>query len=239
VSPGLYPLSSTEGTAPPARAKRGATAHHVYESLAGRITRVELSAGQRLTEEGLAREYAVSRTPVREALSLLQQAGLVERATPRGYVVKLIDLASLDEIYTVRGALEELAVELAAKARGTAAFELFAERVLASPHGTEAYPHGHFHENLVELAGNDELSRLLNDIYVRTHPYRDLDAAIRERAYAVHRDHLEIMRMLREGLTLEARGLMRDHIRRTQATIQALIRAGVKTVSFSPTEQKS
>ena len=69
-----------------------------------------------MTEEGLSKEFGVSRSPVREALRLLEQAGHVERAATRGYAVRALDLARINEIYTVRVVLEELSVELASTA---------------------------------------------------------------------------------------------------------------------------
>ena len=52
----------------------------------------KLPAGERLTEEALSQEYGISRTPVRDALSRLENDGLIERLPSRGYQVKKLDL---------------------------------------------------------------------------------------------------------------------------------------------------
>lgn len=228
--------SATDRRAPVAPPRSGEAGHRprslpfeLFETIAAQITAAELSPGERLTEETLARTHGVSRTPIREALRLLDHAGLVEQAASRGYVVKVVDLAAVGQIYTVRAALEELAVQLAAPACGTPAFKRLAERV------RDVEPGGHyhrFHEEFVELSGNEELIRLLRGIYIRTHPYRRLDQT--SSRSQIHDDHLHIVQLLQEGRQEPARRLMREHVERTQAAIQSLISAGIKSVSFTP-----
>src|SRR5215831_7791897 len=73
-----------------------------------------LPPGQRLKEEELARELGISRTPVREALLVLQAEGLVDAAPNRGAVVRAHDAADLDDLYQLRALLEGYAARRAA-----------------------------------------------------------------------------------------------------------------------------
>jgi DNA-binding GntR family transcriptional regulator len=73
-----------------------------------------LAPGQRLKEEELARELGVSRTPVREALLLLQTEGLVELAPRRGARVRSYAVDDLDDVYQLRAVLEGYAARRAA-----------------------------------------------------------------------------------------------------------------------------
>ena len=57
-----------------------------------------LAAGTRLTEEALCAEFAISRTPVRDALSRLEADKLVEKLPARGYRVTRLDLAAVEEL---------------------------------------------------------------------------------------------------------------------------------------------
>lgn len=75
----------------------------------------ELAPMARLTEEEVAARYGVSRSPVREALRLLERDGLVLRAARRGIWVAPLSLKDFDEIYTCRIELEGVAAEQAAK----------------------------------------------------------------------------------------------------------------------------
>jgi DNA-binding GntR family transcriptional regulator len=72
-----------------------------------------LSPGERLTEVALASRLGVSRTPVREAFSQLEREGLVTVLPRVGVFVREITARDVEETYTVRAALEALAVELA------------------------------------------------------------------------------------------------------------------------------
>lgn len=82
------------------------------EDLRNRILAGELRPGDRLVEEKLTARLGISRPPLREALRLLHQEGLVVIAPRRGATVTQLDLRDVHEILTLRSALERLAVEL-------------------------------------------------------------------------------------------------------------------------------
>src|SRR5216683_3073383 len=73
-----------------------------------------LEPGSRLKEEELARELGISRTPVREALLILQAEGLVDAAPNRGAVVRSHDADDLEDLYQLRALLEGYAARRAA-----------------------------------------------------------------------------------------------------------------------------
>lgn len=71
-----------------------------------------LKPGQRLNEQWLSTRIGVSRPPLREAIRVLEQEGLVESIPRRGSFVRLLTGQDIFEIYTIRCALEGLAAEL-------------------------------------------------------------------------------------------------------------------------------
>ncbi|MCY4072401.1 MAG: GntR family transcriptional regulator [Chloroflexi bacterium] len=73
----------------------------------------ELAPGEHLREEVLAEMLSVSRGPVREALTRLEQEALVVREPNRGVFVCQLNRNDVDEVYSLRLALEKLAVRLA------------------------------------------------------------------------------------------------------------------------------
>jgi DNA-binding GntR family transcriptional regulator len=73
-----------------------------------------LEPGRRLKEEELARELGISRTPVREALLILQAEGLVHATPNRGAAVRVHDADDLRDLYQLRALLEGYAARLAA-----------------------------------------------------------------------------------------------------------------------------
>lgn len=89
----------------------------VYRSLLDAISDGSLAPGQRLTQEEIAQQLAVSRQPVLQALRLLKKDGFVQDAPGRGLQVAPLDIQAIRHIYQVRGALDALAARLAAQRR--------------------------------------------------------------------------------------------------------------------------
>jgi len=89
----------------------------VYRALLDAISDGSIAPGERLTQEDIAARLAVSRQPVLQALRLLKKEGLVVDAPGRGVLVAPLDAAWIAQVYEVRGALDTLAVRLAAARR--------------------------------------------------------------------------------------------------------------------------
>ena len=79
-----------------------------YEVLKHAIITGEIPAGERIVETDYADRLHISRTPLREALRKLERDGLVEYVPRRGVVVRAFTIADVEEIYTIRNALEML-----------------------------------------------------------------------------------------------------------------------------------
>jgi DNA-binding GntR family transcriptional regulator len=87
----------------------------VYEELKNAIVNLRLAPGEPLREATLADRLGVSKTPIREALSRLEQEGLVETTSFKGAVVTGYSREDLIEIYELRELLENAAVRAAAQ----------------------------------------------------------------------------------------------------------------------------
>jgi DNA-binding GntR family transcriptional regulator len=87
----------------------------VYRVLLDAISDGSLAPGTRLTQEEIAEQLAVSRSPVLQALRLLKKDGFVQDAPGRGVLVAPLDIAWTGKLYEIRGALDVLAAQLAAK----------------------------------------------------------------------------------------------------------------------------
>ncbi|MBE3636740.1 GntR family transcriptional regulator [Mangrovicoccus algicola] len=86
-----------------------------YQRLIGDIRSGALAPGARLREVELARRLGLSRTPVREALRLLESEGLVAHLPRQGATVRQLDYAEVAELYEMRSVLEGTAARLAAR----------------------------------------------------------------------------------------------------------------------------
>jgi DNA-binding GntR family transcriptional regulator len=89
----------------------------VYRTLVDAISGGSLAPGQRLTQEEIAQQLAVSRQPVLQALRLLKKDGFLEDAPGRGLQVTQLDAQWIRNVDQVRGALDALAARLAAQQR--------------------------------------------------------------------------------------------------------------------------
>lgn len=87
----------------------------VYEEIKGAIVELRLPPGQALREAMLAEQLGVSKTPIREAVTRLEQEGLVETTSFKGAVVTEYSRQDLIELYELRELLEIAAVRTAAE----------------------------------------------------------------------------------------------------------------------------
>src|SRR5260370_25835105 len=87
---------------------------YAYKQIWKQLVFVNARKEQRLSDVALAEKLGVSRTPVRQALERLVKDGLVRADPRRGFWVRLFTSHDINEIYDLRGALEVLALRLAA-----------------------------------------------------------------------------------------------------------------------------
>jgi DNA-binding GntR family transcriptional regulator len=114
----MPPNQKTASSSSLAPARRRSLGEDVADQLREAILHGEFAPGAHMREEDLAARLQVSRGPVRSALALLEREGLVRSSHHRGVIVAELSAADLYEVYTLRSALEPLAVRLAVR-RGT------------------------------------------------------------------------------------------------------------------------
>ena len=139
--------------------------------LRGEILSGALAPGERIVEEQLTRRFGTSRAPLREALRLLGQQGLVQHLPRRGVRVAQLSARDIDELFTLRDVLEQFAVRCALGEGGLpdpTGLEAMAAAVTAMEHATaegdplaQATGHRAFHLALVAMSGH----RHLLDVY--------------------------------------------------------------------------
>lgn len=83
----------------------------IAEIIRNRILKGEYQIGEKIKETKIASELCVSRTPIREAFKLLENEGLIDYVPNRGCFAKGFTKQDIDDIYAVRTALEQIAVE--------------------------------------------------------------------------------------------------------------------------------
>ena len=157
----------------------------VYEHLRDQILNQAILPSSRLVEAKIAKELGISRTPIREALHLLEKDGFVESIPRVGYIVKKLDQDELDEIFDIRLAIEKLVCIRAIERIGDGSIRQLEKSIEQTetalknnmPHNFLNYDE-EFHEILVKSAGSKLLSNLCQQLRRLMLRYRA--ASIRE-----------------------------------------------------------
>ncbi|NEQ45967.1 MAG: GntR family transcriptional regulator [Leptolyngbya sp. SIOISBB] len=153
----------------------------IYTALRHEILSGQLLPGENLIEQSLADRFAVSRTPIREAIRQLQQEGLIESDNRHGIRVAVITIADAIHLYDCRLGLEQVAAmgacENATPPQLEALAYCLAQAQLAEPQPTAQYPQESaaasdnrlqidrsFHHLIAEASGNPWLAQLLSQI---------------------------------------------------------------------------
>ena len=133
----------------------------VLRELRQDILSCRIAPGTELTEAGLAERFAISKSPVRDALARLVQEGLVKVVPRRGYRVMPISLNDVTDMFEYRAVLESASARIAASSAETEAlraldrFRVHDERTYAD--GFASYNRA-FHQALAHLSGNGRLA---------------------------------------------------------------------------------
>lgn len=192
-----------------------------YERLADKLVSLQISPGQHLSISALARDFGMSETPVRSALTLLEAEGMVERKHHTGFrVSSAISSGELAQIFSVRLLLEPEAAKLAARnARQSDidALEQLNNEMKESlrnqkngVHGRFAILDKRFHHELALIGDNMILARIITSIHSHFHLFRvgHHESAFENAAMG----HKEVINAIIERDTVAAAEAMRRHI---------------------------
>jgi DNA-binding GntR family transcriptional regulator len=218
--------------ADPRQAER-TLAEQLFRRLSDAIVSGELPPGAKLSEPVLARQYGVSRGPLREALHRLQERHLVTRASHVGARVAELSAETLTEIFMVREALEGMAARQAAE--NATPEDLAALRRAYGRHVTAAQEQGEgpvwrgvdedFHVIIAKASRNPILIKLLcEDFYQLVRFYRTQLVHVRGRGARTVAEHRRILEAVedRDGELAELQ--MRRHIAASRQQLSAALR---------------
>lgn len=187
----------------------------VYSKLRKDILTLSLTPRELLVESALARRFGVSKTPIREALAILQRDGLVEALPRKGYLVTPITVDDVHELFEVRAALEGAAAELAATKITEEELDYLA-RLRPPPAATRTTGlekfldyNREFHLTVARATRNARLAQLIEQTT------DEMSRAIAA-SYEIG-EHTHIIDALRAGDPARARTAMVEHIHASQA----------------------
>lgn len=151
----------------------------VFNTLRQGILTGELKPGERLTEIHLANRLGVSRTPIREAIRMLELDGLVTMMPRRGAEVARISTQDLRDVLEVRKVLESLATKLASERIDEESSEKLKIAAMKFIDATKtgdvtriAKADVEFHDVILQASGNRRLVQMVNNLAERIYRYR-------------------------------------------------------------------
>jgi DNA-binding GntR family transcriptional regulator len=195
---------------------RGRSTSIVVERIRDMIVSGELAGGSRIPEHVIAERLAVTRTPLREALKILEAEGLVAITPNRGAMVVLLSVADVQSIMDVLIGLEGIAAEPACQRASDREIEAIAEmhgRMVTCFDAGDLLGYFHLnqkiHQAIVDCAANPALSRIYARETVRIQHHRFAGNRERARWARAVREHEQMI----DALRARAGGVLREVLR--------------------------
>lgn len=218
------------GQAPLSRTASAAAADLIREAIIeGRVV-----PGQRLKEEELAQELGISRTPIREALHLLQTEGLVEAAPNRGATVRTYERADLEDMYELRALLEgQAAARAAGRVTGDDLDELRSscdrfERLLdGSDLPALVKENSRFHGTILGAAGSERLSGMVRQVVAMPLVYKSYIRYSPAQVAVSFHYHRQLTHALERRDAQRAELIMREHVYEARDVLVQQLEAGI------------
>jgi DNA-binding GntR family transcriptional regulator len=206
----------------------GASTRHAYDELRGRILSGELPPGAAFSQVQLATQFGISRTPLREAVRLLQTEGLLDSEPNRRVRVSALTTDDFEDLYAMRIVLDSLAVRItvprlsdAELAEVRTAHEAAAKAAGSGDVAGYQEPHKRFHFGLSAHAGV-RLRHQVWDLWDHAHRYRLLyqerAGELAHVAQLAVRDHAVILEAAEDRAATECARHIGEHLARTALT---------------------
>ena len=194
----------------------------VYNALKHAIIDMDIYSSREPTwidERQLAERLGVSRTPIREAVTMLEQQRFVKSMPRRGIMVLRKTKREVVEMIQVWAALEGMAARLVTQhasdaeiARLRPLFEKFNEGHKPADYLSEySQANIRFHQSIIELTGSAVLAEMTQDLLLHVRGIRQITIGRDDRASRSIQDHLQIIEAIEKRDTELAEKLSRDH----------------------------
>lgn len=202
----------------------------VFHTLREAILRGDLQPGERLMELQLAAQLGVSRTPIREAIRMLEQEGLAVTIPRKGAEVAKMTLKGMEDVLEIRGALDELASQLACERITAEQLDRLARRkkdfeisLKTGDIKLIAEADVNFHDVIYEATGNPKLVSLLNNLREQIYRYRMEYIKKAENHPILIREHEAIYAALKNRDQAAAMLSIREHVANQATAVKEVI----------------
>jgi len=200
--------------------------NQVYKIIKDKIIWHEIKMGERIIDKKLAEELGVSRSMVRQALTILVKEELLIMIPRNGFYVKEITRKEIEDIYNIRKILEAYATELAVPkitSRDIVKLEEVFKRAKRDLEKDEVKSFIEtdikLHKLLIDNCGNECLKKMINEDNDKYAFYRIIDLNRVERAKESYFEHYEIFKAAKEKNKRLCAKLMAEHIENAKRII--------------------
>lgn len=219
---------------PNATINRAALHTQVADALRDQIVRGDLESGARLNEIELCETMGISRTPLREAIKILEVESLIEIKPHKGASVAEIRIETIDEIFQILAPLERLALELAMARMDDAGFQTMQDMhdtMIACYHAQDRegcfLNDVAFHNQIVSFAGSDVLKATHTNLTNRSQRGRFFAPRFsQEKQDEAMATHEKLIIAIMDRDIPAASQIMHDHVVRTGVFVLDSIRLG-------------
>ncbi|KMW57665.1 Transcriptional regulator, GntR family [Candidatus Rhodobacter oscarellae] len=206
---------------------------NVASILRDRIVKGELPPRARIVERQLSAELGVSRTPVREALKLLEADGLIEISLHRGAVVSEFRPEDAVTLFEVIAVLEGLAAKRVCEIITPDILQRLEDMHSAMlDHHKAGRRNGYFdlntaiHDFIIQTSANPVLITTHQRLMIQARRGRYLAIMEPERLAQAVDEHEDLMRAFRSGQASKAAEIWETHLRHTGQTVAAVLQSG-------------
>ncbi len=205
----------------------------VYERLKKGIQRGEFKVKERLIEQRLAKDFGVSRTPIREAISRLEHDGLVDKTPQGGVMVRGTTKEEIEEIFGLRAIMESYAASLATERVDEEVLHRLQVIIDKSEGALQQRNvnrfiqlNSEFHEIIYRESRSEKLYQMINDMRDYFYKYRVLILKMEGMPDISLQDHKRMLQAMREGDTQKVEQLVKEHILRGRESLLREIERG-------------
>lgn len=196
----------------------------VYEELKRLIIDGEIEAGERIVETDYAEKFQISRTPIREAIRMLELEGFIESQPKGGVIVKEIGKEDIEEIYRIRIALEGIIIDEVIRkvtAKDIRKLTRLMEDTedLLDEHEDEKEVFklfSEFNKILYDIAKLERVEDMITNIKLYLSRFRRIAVENDERRRVAFEDHKAIVEAIREKDEKKAIKLNREHLEKSK-----------------------
>ncbi|MGE6632070.1 GntR family transcriptional regulator [Bacillus sp. NPDC077027] len=203
-----------------------------YEQMKHMIFNGEFQPSERINETQLAKRFGVSRSPVREAMRLLEKDELLIADHKSGYMVYAPTERDVDELYHIRIALESLAVQFACTEASEEELSQIEDLYYLADDAIQQKNepkeiirlHEAFHQAIIHASHNERLFKQLNHVNALIHFCRILNFSGENRAETIQQEHAMIITELKRRNVQQAINAITTHLTHDLAHLKQVLK---------------